>query len=202
MTAETVARIFDPFFTTKEQGHGTGLGLSTVYGIVKQSAGNIWVYSELGRGSTFKVYLPRIQEPAENLGPAAAAPKTLRGTETILLVEDEEAVRALVRVTLLANGYNVVEARQAEEALALIDNFGEPIHLLLTDVVMPKLSGKELAKRMLQSHPETKVLYMSGYTDNAIVRHGVLDASTAFIQKPFTPKVLAKKVREVLDSKQ
>jgi CheY-like chemotaxis protein len=193
MDAGTMARIFEPFFTTKELGKGTGLGLSTVYGIVKQSSGNVWVYSELGRGSTFKVYLPRVQEPAENAGPAAAAPKSVQGTETVLLVEDEDAVRALVRVALQSNGYNVVEAKDAEHGISLLEEFREPIHMLLTDVVMPQMSGKDLAGRLGSLHPETKVLYMSGYTDTAIIRHGVLEASASFIQKPFAPKALLKK---------
>ena len=200
MDPATMARIFEPFFTTKELGKGTGLGLSTVHGIVKQSSGNVWVYSELGRGSTFKVYLPRVQEPAENTGLAAAAPKSVQGTETVLLVEDEEAVRSLVRVALQSNGYNVVEAKDAEHGISLLEEFREPIHMLLTDVVMPQMSGKDLAGRLGSLHPETKVLYMSGYTDTAIVRHGVLEASASFIQKPFAPKALLKKVREVLDA--
>ena len=202
MDAGTVARIFEPFFTTKKLGKGTGLGLSTVYGIVKQSAGNVWVYSELGRGSTFKVYLPRVQEPAENAGPAVAAPKAVQGTETVLLVEDEEAVRSLVRLALESNGYNVVEAKDAEHGIALLEEFREPVHLLLTDVVMPKMSGKDLAGRLASLRPETKVLYMSGYTDTAIVHHGVLEASASFIQKPFAPKALVEKVRDVLDAGQ
>lgn len=200
MTNEIMTHIFEPFFTTKEKGKGTGLGLSTVYGIVKQSAGNVWVYSELGRGSTFKVYLPRISETA-TLAPTASAPESIRGTETILLVEDEAPVRSLVRETLQSYGYNVLEAQGADHAISIFQEYNDPIHLLLTDVVMPQVSGKELAKRMSPAHPEAEILFMSGYTDNAIVRHGVLDANTFFLQKPFMPKTLVTKVREVLDAK-
>jgi two-component system, cell cycle sensor histidine kinase and response regulator CckA len=200
MDAETMTHIFEPFFTTKEKGQGTGLGLSTVHGIVNQSAGSIWVYSEMGRGSTFKVYLPRIQASA-TLSPAVSAPASIRGTETILVVEDEVAVRSLVRETLQSYGYNVLESQGAEHAITILNDYAESIHLLLTDVVMPQVSGKELAKRLAPLHPETDILFMSGYTDNAIVRHGVLDANTFFLQKPFMPKTLVTKVREVLDAK-
>jgi len=200
MDAETMSHIFEPFFTTKEKGKGTGLGLSTVYGIVNQSSGNVWVYSELGRGTTFKVYLPRLQQTAPRLETATSPAISIRGTETVLLVEDEEGVRALVRDTLQAYGYKVLEARGAEHAEAILEKHSDPIHLLLTDVVMPQMSGKELAKRFFPRHPEAGVLYMSGYTDNAIVRHGVLEPGTSFLQKPFMPKTLVKKVREVLDS--
>ena len=201
MDTETLARIFEPFFTTKEAGKGTGLGLSTVYGIVKQSAGNVWVYSEPGRGSTFKIYLPRVHESGMPAEPATAEPRSVRGTETILLVEDEEGVRTLVRETLQSNGYKVLEARGAEQALAMFEEYCEPIHLIFTDVVMPQMSGNELAKRLTLLHPETKVLFMSGYTENAIVHHGVLDPGIFFLQKPFMPTTLLKKVREVLDTK-
>jgi len=200
MDSGTMSHIYEPFFTTKEKGKGTGLGLSTVYGIVKQSGGNIWVYSEVGRGSTFKVYLPRIQAAA-TLAPAASAPESIRGTETILLVEDEVAVRSLVRDTLRSYGYHVLEAQGADHAVSILEEYAEPIHLLLTDVIMPQVSGRELARRLLPVHPEAEILFMSGYTDNAIVRHGVLDANTFFLQKPFMPKTLVTKVREVLDAK-
>jgi CheY-like chemotaxis protein len=201
MSLDIKARIFEPFFTTKDKGRGTGLGLSTVYGIVKQSGGNIWVYSEPNRGTTIKVYLPQLggdEEPAERLGVETAVP---RGTETILLVEDEDVVRGLARQILEQTGYNVLDACCGEEALSLCEEHGEPIHLLLTDVVMPDTSGKELAQRLTSLRPETRVLYMSGYTDDAIVHHGVLDSNVEFIQKPFTPVALARKVREVLDLK-
>ena len=201
MDLETKTRIFEPFFTTKDKGRGTGLGLSTVYGIVKQSGGNIWVYSEPNRGTTIKVYLPHFdgdEEPSERPSVETAAP---RGTETILLVEDEDVVRGLARQILAQAGYNVLDACSGEEALRLGREHGDPIHLLLTDVVMPETSGKEIAQRLTSLRPTTCVLFMSGYTDDAIVHHGVLDSNVEFIQKPFTPVALARKVREVLDLK-
>ena len=201
MDSETMSRIFEPFFTTKEPGKGTGLGLSTVYGIVKQSAGNISVYSEVGRGSTFKVYLPRVQDPAETAGTVASAPQPAQGKETVLLVEDEAPLRSLVRDTLQSSGYKVLEAEDAEHALAILEGYPNPIDMVLTDVVMPQLSGKELAQRSSLLHPETRVLYISGYMEDAGARHGVPDRSTFFLQKPFTAKTLVKKVREVLDTK-
>lgn len=199
MDIETKARIFEPFFTTKDKGRGTGLGLSTVYGIVKQSGGNIWVYSEPNRGTTVKVYLPHLdddQEPAERPSIETAAP---RGSETILLVEDEEVVRGLARQILEHAGYNVLDTASGEAALRMCREHDDPIHLLLTDVVMPETSGKEIAQRLKSLRPATCVLFMSGYTDDAIVHHGVLDSNVEFIQKPFTPVTLARKVREVLD---
>jgi len=200
MDADTLARIFEPFFTTKEMGKGTGLGLATVYGIVKQSGGNIWVYSEPNRGTTLKIYLPRVEEtlqPAEREKPRADLPKA---AETVLVIEDEPAVRSLVRGVLQSRGYTVLQAGRGEEALAVSEQHQGPIHLLLTDVIMPGMSGRELAKRLGSKRPEMKVVYMSGYTDDAIVRHGLLEQGTAFIQKPFTPSSLARKVREVLES--
>jgi CheY-like chemotaxis protein len=200
MDEETRSRIFEPFFTTKEMGKGTGLGLSTVYGIVKQSEGYIWVYSEARRGTTFKVYLPRVDESAEDSQKLAAAAGTGdRGTETILLVEDEDGVRALVKQVLSRQGYTVIETRHAKEALEEYERRAGPIPLLLTDVVLPQMSGRELAERLKAAHPEIKVLYMSGYTDDAVLRHGVIGQETAFLQKPFTTASLARKVREVLD---
>ena len=199
MDMETKGRIFEPFFTTKDKGRGTGLGLSTVYGIVKQSGGNIRVYSEPNRGTTVKVYLPHFdgdEEPAERPSVETAAP---RGSETILLVEDENVVRGLARQILEQAGYNVLDAGNGEEALRLCRQHSDPIHLLLTDVVMPETSGKEIAHLLTSLQPATRVLFMSGYTDDAIVHHGVLDTSVEFIQKPFTPVGLTRKVRQVLD---
>ncbi len=201
ISPETQARIFEPFFTTKEQNKGTGLGLSTVYGIVKQSGGNIWVYSEPGKGATFKIYLPRVEEAPQPKTEVETAPATLRGTETVLLVEDEAAVRLLVRGVLEENGYHVLDAGSGAEALVMANNSKQPIHLLVTDVVMPGMSGREVAQQVTLAHPETKVLFMSGYTDDAIVRHGVLESSAAFVQKPFTPDNLLRKIREALDLK-
>jgi two-component system cell cycle sensor histidine kinase/response regulator CckA len=198
MDRATQARIFEPFFTTKETGKGTGLGLSTVFGIVQQSGGSVWVYSELDHGTTFKIYLPRVD--AEVDGPKRhVEPATLRGTETILLVEDEEAVRLVVSGALRRLGYSVIVAQNAGEALLLCERQQGPIALLLTDVVMPQMSGPELAARLVATRPEMKVLCMSGYTDDSIVRHGVLESGVAFIQKPVTPTMLSKKIREVLD---
>jgi CheY-like chemotaxis protein len=201
MDAQTQSRLFEPFFTTKEQGQGTGLGLSTVYGIVKQSGGNIWVYSELGQGSVFKIYLPRVEETVHRPEEIkSVSSEELSGTETILLVEDEEAVRNLVRSILERGGYTVFQASNGMEAMELVSRHTGRVHLLLTDVVVPKMSGRELAERVTASRPATRVLYMSGYTDDAIVHHGVLDAGLAFLQKPFRPEALLRKVREVLDA--
>jgi signal transduction histidine kinase/ActR/RegA family two-component response regulator len=198
--AQTRERIFEPFFTTKEVGKGTGLGLSTVYGIVKQSGGNIWVYSEVGHGTTFKVYFPRIEQQAEVVAQRATPMDLINGTETVLLVEDEDVVRKMVLEILQLRGYDVLEARHGKEALALAAGCGKSIHMMVTDVVMPQMNGPELAGHLEQSFPDLKVLYMSGYTDEAIVHHGVLDEGVAFLEKPFTPDALARKVREVLNS--
>jgi PAS domain S-box-containing protein len=200
MDAETQAHIFEPFFTTKEVGKGTGLGLATVYGVVKQSGGYIWVYSEPGRGTTFKIYLPAVDEPMET-GPTGGGPaKTTRGTETVLVVEDDEPLRKLTRECLEENGYTVLATANSAEAVETAERYGGTIHLMVTDVVMPGMNGRELAARLASLRPEMKVLYMSGYTDDAIVRHFVLEPGLAFLQKPFTQKVLARKVRELLDS--
>ena len=198
MDRETQRRIFEPFFTTKEVGKGTGLGLSTVFGVVQQGGGNISVYSEVGKGTTFKVHLPRVDADVDELC-ESAVPALLRGTETILLVEDDELLRAVVLDLLRRQGYRVIPARHAAEALLLCDQHPEAIDLLLTDVVMPQMSGPELAKRLLATRPELKVLCMSGYTGDSVVRHGLLEAGVAFLQKPITPAALASKLRQVLD---
>ena len=199
MAPEVRERIFEPFFTTKEKGKGTGLGLSTVYGIVKQSEGNIWVYSEPGQGTTFKIYLPRVDEPSEEFKEKVVKEGLSRGGETILVVEDEEEVRKLTVRILKGQGYRVLEASGGDKALLLCEREKESIHLILVDVVMPGMSGSELAKCLASHQPEMKLLYMSGYTDNAIVHHGILDKGVDYIQKPFTMDGLARKVREVLD---
>jgi signal transduction histidine kinase len=201
MNEETRLHIFEPFFTTKEQGKGTGLGLSMVYGIVKQSDGNIWVYSEEGRGTTFKVYFPRVTAHAEEHKRISGALDGPCGSETILLVEDAELVRNLARQVLEGAGYRVLEAANAEAAIDLCERInGDKIDLLLTDVIMPGMSGNEMSRILLAKQPGMPVLYMSGYTDDAIVQHGVLEAGINFLQKPFTPGALALKVREVLDT--
>jgi two-component system, cell cycle sensor histidine kinase and response regulator CckA len=200
MDAHTQAHLFEPFFTTKEKGKGTGLGLATVYGIVKQSGGYIWVYSEPGRGTTFKVYLPRIEEAVvrsrkEDAGEGKQLP---RGSETVLLVEDEDGVRQLAREYLETNGYTVIQAADGHAALELAGMHDGPIHLLMTDVVMPGISGRELAERVAKIRPHVKVLYMSGYTDQAVVHHGMLNSGCVLLQKPFTMATLAGKLREIL----
>ena len=199
MDKETRARIFEPFFTTKDKGKGTGLGLSTVYGIVKQSKGYVWAYSEPGCGTTFKVYLPRVEGDAVLLQEEKAPKVKLMGSEMVLIVEDDAALCKLIRNVLFSRGYHVLEAKNGQEALRIAEAHKGPIHLMISDVVMPRMSGRELAQRLHPLRPEMKVIYMSGYTDNAIVRHGVLDPQLVFMQKPFTPQALARKVREVLD---
>lgn len=198
MNAETQRHIFEPL-TTKEKGKGTGLGLAMVYGIVRQSGGNIWVYSEINVGTVFKVYFPRRVASEEVVSAQSSQSHLVRGSETILLVEDEEALRVLAQSILEHRGYKVLAPKEVKEALALSENHGGPIHLLLTDVVMPKMSGSELAKQVISRHPGVKVIYMSGYTNDAIVQHGVLESEVSFLQKPFSPDSLARKVREVLD---
>ena len=200
MDAGTRAQIFEPFFTTKPLGKGTGLGLSTVYGIVKQSGGHISVYSEPGYGSTFKVYLPQLAqtEPAPVLGPAMS--RLPRGDETILLVDDDEGVRAVSRRILQRAGYTVLSAPDGVEALRIIADAGSDVQLLVTDVVMPGLGGRELVMRVRETHPSLRVLFVSGYTEEGVRRHGVLDSESTFLEKPFTAERLAQKVREVLDT--
>ncbi len=199
MDPETQAHLFEPFFTTKEKGKGTGLGLATVYGIVKQSGGFIWVYSELGVGTTFKIYLPRVEAAVDPASGRAPPAPVARGSETVLVAEDEAPVRAVARHALERYGYRVLEAASAEAALDVAQRYSGPIHVLLTDVIMPGLSGRDLATRLAALRPETRVIYMSGYTDDAITRHGVLEPGFVFVQKPFTPDALARTVRDVLD---
>ena len=199
MSPEVQSRIFEPFFTTKEKGKGTGLGLSTVYGIVTQSGGGLGVYSEQGIGTTFKIYLPRVYQEPQVEKQTRDTPGVHRGAETILLVEDEESVRGLVRRVLQRQGYRVLEAERPSEAFHFCQQFKGQISLLITDVVMPEVGGRELAKQLLLECPHLKVLYMSGYTGDAIARHGILDTGEILLQKPFTPDALARKVREVLD---
>jgi CheY-like chemotaxis protein len=200
MDAATAARIFEPFFTTKEQGKGTGLGLSTVYGIVEQSGGSIRVASAPGEGSTFTVFLPRLEDRAGLPGAEAAAPASERGSESVLLVEDETAVRAVAREALEGHGYRVIEARNGVEALTVAAAHQGPLHLLVTDMVMPQMGGRDLAQRLLAERPALRVLFMSGYTDDAQVGQGVPGAPSAFLQKPFAMGAFARKVREILDA--
>jgi two-component system cell cycle sensor histidine kinase/response regulator CckA len=200
MDAETKARMFEPFFTTKPKGKGTGLGLATVYGIVKQSGGHISVYSEPGRGTTFKIYLPRVEDAAVPARSTPASTTSLRGSETLLLVEDQQEVRRVARRVLEGRGYTVLVAASGPDALQVAGAHAGPIHLLVTDVIMPAMSGREVGLLLAPARPETKVLYLSGYADESVVRHGVLEPGIAFLQKPFTTEALARKVREVLDT--
>jgi CheY-like chemotaxis protein len=199
MDRETQARIFDPFFTTKELGKGTGLGLATVYGIVKQSGGYICVYSEPDNGTVFKVYLPRVEEVADSIEQKEIDGAPSRGSETVLLAEDSASLREMARKYLESVGYTVLEAASGKEALQQAKEFAGHIDLLLTDVVMPEMSGPELACQMSVLRPGIKVIFTSGYTDDAIARQGILDPSVVFIQKPYRPKALARKIRELLD---
>jgi nitrogen-specific signal transduction histidine kinase/ActR/RegA family two-component response regulator len=200
MDLETRSHIFEPFFTTKESNKGMGLGLSTVYGIVRQSNGHIWVYSEPGLGTIFKIYLPVTKDPSEQVAPKSTNNPLLRGHETILVVEDEDGIRSLVRKLLQKSGYSVLEASHGIEALQISEQYQNKIHLLLTDVVMPIMSGRELAEQLTVIRPDMKVLYMSGYTREAIDHHGMLDPGLAFLQKPFSLTTLSQKIREVLEA--
>lgn len=199
MDQETQRHIFEPFFTTKALGKGTGLGLATVYGVVKQSGGWIWVYSELGRGSRFKIYLPCVEETAHLPAVSKTVEVVRRGSETILLAEDQEGVRDLISEFLVSNGYTILTASNGEEALEVAQRHDGPIHLLLTDVMMPKMSGHELARRLAQVRSETSVLYMSGYSDYAAPDHPSLDSTIPTLEKPFALNNLAYKLREVLE---
>ena len=196
---EHIGHIFEPFYTTKEEGKGTGLGLATVYGIVKQSGGFIWVYSEPGLGTTFKIYLPRVRQNVDQPYSPPSAEKPFRGRETLLLAEDEVAVRQSEKEFLDANGYTVLEARDGEEALRVARNYSGNIHLMITDVVMPSMGGVKLAEQLSRERPEMKVLFVSGYAENTVLQHGTIDLAGQFLQKPFTLKSLAGKIREVLD---
>jgi len=199
MTREVQAHLFEPFYTTKPVGRGTGLGLSTVYGIVKQSGGTIWVYSEPGQGTTFKLYFPEAVTHSELPIRAAVTPADHSGTEAILLVEDDQQVRTTVGGMLRRAGYHVIEASNGGEALMICEQHGGTIALLLTDIVMPKMNGRQLAERLRQIRPELRVIYMSGYTENVVVHHGVVDSGVDFLQKPLISNALLPKVRAVLD---
>ncbi len=200
MDEATQARLFEPFFTTKEPGKGTGLGLSTVYGIVRQCGGNIFVYSEPEKGSSFKIYLPRVDEPAATDEGAPPPRGGTRGTETVLLVEDEPLVRSYVHDVLRKNGYRVLEVPNGDEAIERSTSHRDAIHIMVTEVVMPGISGLDLARQLAGSRPKMRVLYLSGYTDELVERQGVLKPGAAFLQKPFTPDALLRKVRELLDT--
>ncbi len=200
MDKETQARIFEPFFTTKDKDKGTGLGLSTIFGIIKQSAGHIWLYSEPGSGATFKIYLPRVESEPED-GATPPPPDSSRGNETILLVEDDDQVRNVACSILRRRGYRVLATTNAGEALLACEQHTATIHLLLTDVVMPRMNGRQLAERLAKLRPGMKVLFMSGYTDEAVMQHGVLESEVAYLQKPITPEALAQKVRQVLGAR-
>ena len=201
MAEATKARIFEPFFTTKDVGKGTGLGLAMVYGFVKQSGGHVDVFSEVGSGTTFNIYLPRTEETGAVIKPALDLRDLPKGTETILLVEDEEAVRNLIRSVLQAGGYTILEAHDGQQAIALATQHRGPLHLLITDLVMPRMNGRQLADHLATLRPNVRVLFMSGYTEEAVARHQVHELNVAFFQKPFDPISLAYKVRELLDGR-
>jgi CheY-like chemotaxis protein len=198
MGEETLSRIFEPFFTTKKKGEGLGMGLSTVYGIVKQSGGSMNVFTELGGGSAFTIYLPSVEEPVESADMEVALAESIYGSETVLVVEDDGAVRDIVCRILQSNGYSVLEAHNSEEAMKICEKYETPILLLVSDVILPDIDGPALAKRLATARPEMKTLFISGYADDAVVRHSVLEPGLAFLPKPFTADILARKVREVL----
>jgi nitrogen-specific signal transduction histidine kinase/CheY-like chemotaxis protein len=199
MSDEVKRHLFEPFFTTKPLGQGTGLGLATIYGAIRQSNGHVEVYSEVGKGTTFKIYLPAESGAPESLTPPLDPRPVAGGSETILVVEDDARVRHIATHVLLDAGYRVLSASNGEAALAVASNHGDPIHLLVTDVVMPGMNGRQLAERLVQSHPETRALFTSGYTENIIAHHGVLDSGIEFLSKPYTLEVLTRRVREMLD---
>jgi CheY-like chemotaxis protein len=199
MSEKVRRHLFEPFFTTKGAGGGTGLGLATVFGVVKQSGGAIYVYSEEGRGTTFKIYLPVASQEAASQNGAAPQPAVARGSETIVVVEDDQSVRQLVQLMLSGHGYDVLAAADGESAARLCAEHPGGVDLLLTDVVMPEVNGRVLAERLEAMFPSLRVLFMSGYSDEAVVRHGIIRPNTAFIEKPFSESGLARKVREVLD---
>ena len=202
MNEEVKKHVFEPFFTTKPKGRGTGLGLATIFGAVKQAGGAIEVYSEVGAGTTFKIYLPKIEKPADKLAKGKSSPNLVQGNETVLIVEDEASVRDLALRMLKRLGYKVLHASNGGEAFMLVEKSAERIDLLMSDVVMPGMNGRELAKRLLKLHPEMKVLFTSGYTENVIVHHGILEEKLNFIGKPYSIQALARKIREVLDQNQ
>jgi CheY-like chemotaxis protein len=199
MTPEVQQHIFEPFFTTKEKGKGTGLGLSIIHGIVKQSGGEIRVYSEPGKGSTFKIYLPRVFEEVDSWKRPSTGSAMPRGNETVLVVEDEKPVQKMVRGILTRLGYSVLEAGEGQEALELCGSHTAPIHLMVTDVVMPGMAGPDLARAVKILRPETKIVFMSGYTENSMLQHELIEPDANFLQKPFTPEEFAQRIRDVLD---
>ena len=201
MDAATLSHVFEPFFTTKPMGKGTGLGLSTVYGIVKQSVGSIQAESQPGRGTSFRIYLPATDGESTKQGDRLVQARVGGGSETILVAEDEPDLRELTRTFLESYGYKVLEAGSAEQAIRTAEEFGEPIHLLLTDVIMPGMSGRQLAESILRKSPSTKIVYMTGYTDDMVVQHKVLEPGVQLLQKPFTKAELALKVRSTLDGR-